>query len=175
MDTILTDEWINGHKHRRIECVLVSWRQVECDDLLALVLSRLIETVWSLEPIASKQDVEVKRILTARYIVKPVEHIATVSDCMNRIGLGSVEKAAGPQTIRGHEPACLRSSNTKTCFYGGSTERAILRQYLAFGLHEPKSGSGGGVDDQARFIAKFGVRGTGNDFHVLNRINGNLR
>ena len=66
MDTVLTDEWINCHEHGRIERVLVSRGEVECDNLLALVLSRLIETVGSLEPIASEQDVEVKRILAAR-------------------------------------------------------------------------------------------------------------
>src|SRR5262245_34089293 len=85
MDTVLPDEWINRHKHGRIERVLVSRGQVECEDLLSLVLSRLIETVWSLEPIASDQDVEVKRILGARYIVNPVERIAIVPDCMNRM------------------------------------------------------------------------------------------
>ena len=76
--------------------MLVSRRKIERDDLLALVLSRLIETVWSLEPIASDQDVEVKCILAARYVVESVERIAIVSDCMNRIELLSVEEAAGP-------------------------------------------------------------------------------
>src|SRR3989442_4776714 len=104
-----------------------------------------------------------------------MERIAIVPDCMNGIDLGSAEKAAGPQAMRGHDPSRLRSSNTEIRFYRGSTERAILRPYLAFGLHEPKAGAGGGIDDKTRFIAEFGIRRTGNDFHILNRINRNLR
>ena len=83
---------VRCQEHRRIECVLVSRRKIERDDLLALVLSQLIETVWRLEPIASDQDVEVKCILAARCVVKSVERIAIVPDCMNRIELRRVQK-----------------------------------------------------------------------------------
>src|SRR5262249_33675872 len=118
---------------------------------------------------------KMNHVFARRYIVEPVERIATVSYCVNWIELRSVEETTGPQTICGDEPSRLRSSNTKVCFDRRSTERAILREYFAFRSHESKAGAGGGIDDKTCFIAKFGIRRTGYDLHVLNRVNRNLR
>src|SRR5262245_34880805 len=122
MNAVLANEWIEGHEHGRIECVLVSRSQVERDDLLALVLRQLIETVRSLEPIASEQNVEVKSVLIARQVVKAIERRAVVSDRMNRVELRRVQETTRSETVRGYEPSCLGSSDTDICLDRRSTE-----------------------------------------------------
>src|SRR5262245_61094867 len=128
MDAILTDEWIDGHQHLRIERVLISRCQVEGDDLLPLVLRRLIDAVWSLVLVAADQDVEVNGLLAVRYLSPPAQRSAVVIDGMKRLDVCSIQEAHRPHPIRRTDPSGFRSANACICFQRGSPDRAILNE-----------------------------------------------
>src|SRR5437867_7075612 len=66
VDIVPAEERIDRQQSMRAERVLVAWCNVECHHLLPLILSRLIECVRNLEPIARRVKIHMKNIVPPR-------------------------------------------------------------------------------------------------------------
>ena len=97
-------------------CSLSRTVAVVGDRWTLLILRELIQAIWRLKPVPRQEYVDVQRIFAGRHKVKTLKGVLVVSDRMNRIELGSVEKAAGSESVRCHEPTHSRPTDAQTCF-----------------------------------------------------------
>ena len=93
--------------------MLVAGRNVERDNLLPLVLVRLVQRVGNLKPVAGQKQVHMQRIFVVGHKVKAVKSVFVISNGMDGTELRRVEEPAGTDSICSDEPAKLRSTHAE--------------------------------------------------------------
>ena len=128
VDLIAADERVDAHEGFRINRVLITGRDIERDDLLLLILVRLIVRVRNLHPVAGRHQVQVQGILSTGFEVHAVEECSRVADVVHRPKLWRIEKAARPLRVHHQEVAPTRAAEAERGFLADGAERTIVRQ-----------------------------------------------
>src|SRR5260370_25894624 len=102
-----------------------------------LVLRQLIEVVWNLNPISRCEQIEVKNILAARLVIKPVEDGLAVTDVVNPSELRGIEKPSTTGPIERDEGPSFCISEAKRNAAASGAESSIIR----FNFSKRTSGS----------------------------------
>jgi hypothetical protein len=157
------------------ERVLVTGRDTPREDTLALILRQLIVRIWDLNPVSRGEQVEVNDILASGLVIEMIEDGLIVPYVMEGGEFGSVQKPPAANAINGKEITELRIAETDAHAPSRGAERPVRSIHITEDPTNSETGSGCYLCDEARLVAKFGVWRTGNDFHALDRADGNLR
>src|SRR5258708_15064637 len=139
-----------------------------------LVLRQLIEVVWNLNPISRSEQVEVKNILAAGLVIKPVEDGLTVTDVVNRTEFRSIQEPSTTGPIECDEVPYFCISEAKRNAAAGGAKSSIVRFNISKRVSCPETRTSRNLSDQATLVAKFCRRRSCDNFHALNRAYGKL-
>src|SRR5258708_1569433 len=174
IELIFSNVRIDREQRVRAKCVLVAGCKIPRQDPLMLVLRQLIEVVWNLNPISRCEQIEVKNILAARLVIKPVEDGLAVTDVVNPSELRGIEKPSTTSPIKRDEVPYFCISEAKRNAAASGAESSIIR----FNFSERASGSEArtsrNLSDQATLVAKFSGRSPRDNFHTLDGTYGKL-
>src|SRR5258708_11991385 len=120
-----------------------------------LVLRQLIEVVWNLNPISRCEQIEVKNILAAGLVIKPVEDGLTVTDVVNPSELRGIEKSSTTGPIERDEVPYFCISEAKRNAAASVAESSIIRFNMSKRPRAPKTRTSRNLSDQATFVPKF--------------------
>src|SRR5690242_6613742 len=172
IELVLADIRIHRQQRMRIKRVLVAGSDVPRQHALALILSQLIVIVRNLDPVARREEVQMNRVHLVGLKIEAIEYRLIVAFVVERREFWRIEKSSAARPIERQKVTHLLAAESPGDVAAHGAETSVIAFHTSELPHRSEARSGGDLIYQARLIAEFRRRRTGDERHAFNSTGG---